>query len=212
MVESQNRHSIMSEGVPNFRNKRPCADRYVHIPVLKKKKNTSNSIKSIMQRREQQQLPTPPLSPIALATDNEPVIDPMVFDGTFDLGNQWDATVLERMAHSNIMTNQALDAYADSLFLEKQAKCWRAQVLKQQLVPNLIQLAHVTFGTRPNAATYETMVRQLTRSVLQAKNMIHLYQPIWRELARKDEWIEENAGGPAFPGPRMSNWDKIANC
>ncbi|ORY97020.1 hypothetical protein BCR42DRAFT_399167 [Absidia repens] len=96
------------------------------------------------------------------------------------------------MAHSNIMTNQALDAYADSLFLEKQAKCWRAQVLKQQLVPNLIQLAHVTFGTRPNAATYETM----------AKNMIHLYQPIWRELERKDKWIEENAGGPAFPGPQ----------
>ncbi|ORZ16614.1 hypothetical protein BCR42DRAFT_415456 [Absidia repens] len=89
------------------------------------------------------------------------------------------------MAHSSIMALQALDDYDEARFQERSAKWKKKDILKLQITPNIIKLAHRTFSPRPPK-----------------KDMLSATSTIWQELKLQDEWLNPEAGGPTSSGPK----------
>ncbi|ORZ22437.1 hypothetical protein BCR42DRAFT_433769 [Absidia repens] len=156
--------------------------------------------------------PTPPVTPANLI-DSEPWSDDWLMEDLIDLTSEesdpspeqvtmtstWPITTLETLAHSYSMVNTSLKDYYEAWYQERRAHMHKTDILTQQVVPYIIQLAHTMYNPQPN--NYQGLLRQLTRTTLQEHGLVDAFRAVWGHVIGMDDWIQQDAGGPAFPWP-----------
>ncbi|ORZ01992.1 hypothetical protein BCR42DRAFT_444433 [Absidia repens] len=126
---------------------------------------------------------TPPYSPAQVSSEESDAPPESV-----TMMSTWPITTLETLAHSYIMVNTSLKDYYEAWYQERRARMLKSDILTQQVVPHIIQLAHSMYNPRPN--NYQGLLRQLTRTTLQEHRLFDAFRGVWRNVVSKDDWIQ----------------------
>ncbi|CAO3599420.1 unnamed protein product [Absidia cylindrospora] len=109
----------------------------------------------------------------------------------------WPIPPEDQWLFYKVMTNRYQQEYYDLYFVENQKQQERLKFLHSNLVPYLINLAHLSIGPQNNQVMYREKLLAFLRREME-KLPRPMRRVIQRHVEHQDNWLTD--GGPSEPG------------